>query len=166
MRLSVILVAAALTYPAAAADDSVQATVFGGGTHLSDHAGNHAVVGGGVGVRASRFLILGEFAYIPAPNLFVANSGFGLSADVSGQVIDFNGGFHIDLTKKSRIVPYIAAGVGAGHASVTATLHTLTSGGQVFSTNATAFEANGGFGVRLYAGKRWGIEPELKVIRY
>jgi len=93
MRLSAILVAAALTYPAAA-DDSVQATVFGGGTHLSDHAGNHAVAGGSVGVRASRFLILGEFAYIPAPNLFLANSGFGLSADVSGQVIDFNGGFH------------------------------------------------------------------------
>jgi hypothetical protein len=28
------------------------------------------------------------------------------------------------------------------------------------------WRVNGGFGVRLYAGKRWGIEPELKVIRY
>ena len=51
MRLSVILVAAALPCPAVAADDSVQATVFGGGTHLSDHAGNHAVVGGGIAKR-------------------------------------------------------------------------------------------------------------------
>jgi hypothetical protein len=164
-----VLLGAALARAAVAADASKgQVTVFGGGAYLSDGGGTHATVGGNVGVRASRVLILGEFAYIPAPSL-MSLSGYGTTVNVSGQVYDASGGVHVDLTKKSKIVPYVSGGLGWGYAEATVMARYFGGtyiGYEVLYTSAKALEYNGGFGVRIYAGKHWGVEPEVKVIRY
>jgi hypothetical protein len=70
-------------------------------------------------------------------------------------------------------VPYLAAGLGAAHASgkflgtVTADLGLFPmTGVRIFYGDSTSFQGNGGIGARIYVGKHWGVEPELKVTRY
>jgi hypothetical protein len=108
--------------------------------------------------------------------------GSGPGAAVSNRsggfkVEEFNGGVHVNLTKQSKAVPYVAGGVGIGRTSGSATATTTVTTRTATSTSTSTytetvegsgnhFRVNAGFGVKLYAGSRWGLQPEVKYYHY
>lgn len=174
-----IFTAALALFPAAAQDvkpGTVEVSGSGGGTYLraGGDGTTKAFGGGGVAVALHRRAWLtGDFSYIPLGSfstIFTDFIGAVTTASASGRLVAFEGGTQFNLASlQSRAVPYAAAHVGFGHGSgegeVTVRYGSLIERTR-FDESSTAFSAGGGFGVRIYAGQRWGIRPEFRIMRY
>jgi hypothetical protein len=91
------------------------------------------------------------------------------------KVVEFNGGIHYRLpVPESRVVPYLAGGIGAAHflsstiTDTTTKLDNCSSGCSVTTATqtapgATAVELAGGVGVRVYANQHFGFRGEFRV---
>jgi hypothetical protein len=143
VALSVLLLGAFVT--TALAGDGGEVAGLVGLSHYGDGGGNHSTWGGSGGVYVgSRVLLRGELAYT---RLWSDGSD-------SGKLVDLYGGADVNLTSKgSRVVPYVGFGLGGGQRIAT-------------SDSARTLVVSGAFGARLYAGRKWGVKPEIRVFRW
>ena len=94
--------------------------------------------------------------------IYGGNIGFGINkkATVYGEVshsplnggadlVDFNGGVRYSLLNRDKFEPYVLVGIGANR----------VAGNSDFGLHV-------GGGTRIYVGKNWGIQPELRWTRY
>lgn len=182
LRLSCLCIVAATALPlfSAHAQDvkpgTVEVSGSGGGAYLraGGDGTTKAFGGGGVAVALHRRAWLtGDFSYIPLGSFSTTVTDFTgviASGSASGRLVAFEGGTQFNLgSLQSRAVPYAAAHFGLGHASgegeVIVRYGSLMERTR-FDESSTAFSAGGGFGVRIYAGDRWGIRPEFRIMRY
>jgi hypothetical protein len=105
-----------------------------------DGSTTKALLGGSIGAwTSSRTQILADVSYVPM--------GFGV------KLANFGGALHINVADTtSKVVPYVALAGGLGHHWV-----------EGFSNNHGYF--GGGAGVRVFAGKNWGVRPEFLYLR-
>lgn len=143
-----------------------------GGAVLDRGLGHYPVVGVSGAAGTSRVQVYGEFNFVPMArsgrtwwfgnNVIVANSA-------SVKVIDYGGGLQIALAVGSVVEPYLIAGFGAFRGTAKWNSEITASGVQMSSTVAlseTQLRAGGGFGLRVFAGHDWGLNPEVRVDRY
>jgi hypothetical protein len=134
----------------------------------------HVMGGGDVGYAVTKSLFLvGEGSYFPSIS---AATSSDLTYD--RKIYEFNGGIHYRLpVPESRVVPYLAVGVGLAHFPGETASHTLTflagcSGSACTQTGkplaipgATGAEIAGGAGVRVYATEHFGFRGEFRIYR-
>jgi hypothetical protein len=86
-----------------------------------------------------------------------------VSANFTVNLLDFSGGVQYHLAGTgTRLRPYVAGGLGALRTSVTGSGATLPA---ALTESVNDFSINGGGGIRIYAGKRWGFQPDARVVR-
>jgi hypothetical protein len=165
--LGVFMLAAGLAYAGGG-----EVAVYGGLNRFTGEGGeSRPIVGGTVGGFAGeRALIFGDFSYVPLHSESGSGSvsGVGYRYGASAKAINAGGGVHIGNNKggERKVAPYAVVAGGF--------LHSWVSGsGSALGTSVTVREslANGGYygggvGVRLFAGKAWGIRPEFQYRRY
>jgi hypothetical protein len=125
--------------------------------------GTHAAVGASVaGGLSDRFLVSGEFLYIPLGSSTVTI--LGNTTSVSARAYNVDGGVQFLFQKYGSIVPYAGAGLGLLHSSASVS-STFSFQGFNFSTGGSSndFYANFGGGVRYFVTPQWGIRPELTI---
>jgi hypothetical protein len=142
MKKAILPIAIALSVPTLWAEDSakIEASVFGADVHVHN-GGDHSTFGGNVGFGiTTRASLFGE----------VSHSSFG-----GGDLVDFNGGLKYTLLSRDRFEPYALVAIGADH-------HTSS-----FDPGSQSdFGLHAGGGVRVYVGKHWGVQPEVRWTRY
>lgn len=155
---------------------TVEIAGFGGGAYLRGGGTGEGkgFGGGGFGLAMHpRAWFTADVSYTPIGSIsgtITDVSGVISSGSASGRLVAFDSGVQFHLGRlKSRSVPYAAALIGFGHASAEGDV-AVQYGTQVqrmrFDESSTEFGAGGGFGVRIYGGSRWGIRPEIRVVRY
>jgi hypothetical protein len=124
--------------------------------------------GGGIAAGlGSRSALYFDVGYIPIESVTSAgiSQGMPFTVDGSSKLYTFEGGLNIHLgPPDSRAVPYLTGGGGIGRASYKAS-RTGSDMSVSMSGSETGGLAGGGFGVRLYLGRNWGIKPEVRVQR-
>lgn len=121
----------------------------------------------------SRAWLGADFAYFPFDSCSATRTdipGSVIGGSASGRLLAFDGGVQFNLGPlQSRAVPYISGNFGFGHASAEGNVR-VQQGAQVmqmsYDASSTDFSAGGGFGVRHYAGGRWGLRPEIRLARH
>jgi hypothetical protein len=166
------LLAGALLFcaPAFAQDGKGEIAGFGGGLAITG-GGVNPLVGGSGDVRViDNLRIFGEFSYSPlnslatsAANEVSAVTGLNVTAKV--KLFDFGGGIDYSFGSSKRVVPYVLAAVGVGHTSVSASVNVNGVTGTGSMSTDSVYLGIGG-GVRIYAGRNWGIKPEFRYQRY
>jgi len=109
---------------------AVEGVVFAGSS-----AGNGTIGGGLAKALNTRWLLIGEAAYVHRNA-----AEFGV-----------NGHYVFPLSDYPKVTPYALVGFGVLH----------SGGGR---NSNTSFGANLGGGVRWQTGRNWGIRPELKML--
>lgn len=146
---------------------------FGGGITIDQGGGTHGVVGGTVGAEiVEKLRVFGELGYAPLGKASFAGNieGVNVMSVASAKLYNFGGGIDYSFgSSKSKAAPYVVAALGVGHQSLSATGVAGSGTSRVTvdlsdSVNAVYFGVGGG--VRLYAGKSWGIKPEFRYQRY
>jgi hypothetical protein len=141
------------------------------------------MVGGNFTVAANKYILpYVEFTYLPQvaspPPLSGLPSGVAsVTVDRNISFYDFHGGVHIRIPiHESRLVPYLAFGVGVLHhlaTTVTPTV-TFTDGTSPVTLQPAAepggsdFAVNFGGGLRYYfpsVNDKWGMRAEVKVYK-
>ncbi len=134
-----------LLYTGVAFGASGEVSAFGGGTTFTGGGGSatHGLFGGSGGIMAhERTLLFGEYSAIP---ISVLSKSYFLS--------NFGGGIDYSFKDRgaSKVVPYALVAAGGTHSSF---------GG------ASGYYFGVGGGARMYAGKNWGVKPEVRYQRY
>ncbi len=141
MKSTIPLLLITLSIPTLRAGDldhKMEAYAFGADMLVTNH-GDHATYGGNLGFGIDRrTTVFGEVSH--------AHFGGG------GNLIDFNGGVKYTLLSSSRFEPYVLGAMGGVRSDV-------------FSSRYH-FGVHAGGGARMYVGKCWGIQPEVRWTRY
>ncbi len=121
------------------------------------------IFGGRAGVSTDRLVVFGELGYTRLVNFALSGTA---SDSLKSSLYDMAGGVNINLRSgRSRAVPYV---VGVAGVAIVTISGTTTVGRNVVSVSANEsnFSAGGGAGLRFFAGKNWGIQPEFRFARY
>lgn len=129
------------------------------------------LAGAGVGAALHKYVVLvGEFAFnhlgnstyrVRAPGS-TRQAEFGLEA----RLYEFTVGTHFLLPAgQSRVFPYLGVGVGGSHFRLRAKASPVTFPGAPTEASSTDLAGYGSFGLRLDLSERWGIRPEIRVVR-
>jgi hypothetical protein len=155
----------------ARADKSGEIAGFGGGFTMSDGGGTNALVGATVGGKiADTLRLFGEFGYSPLGSFSggvadIASGVSGLDVTAKARLYQVGGGMDLSLPGGSRATPYIVVATGWGRINVTGSARSGTQNVSV-TLNSNALYLGVGGGVRLYAGRNWGVKPEFRYQRY
>jgi hypothetical protein len=84
------------------------------------------------------------------------------AATLKMDLLDINGGVQYRFPANSRVMPYVTGGAGIVRASVGVSGSAVPPG---ITVSGTDLGVNGGGGLYLFFGKRWGIRPEIKMVR-
>lgn len=127
--------------------EKTEVTAFGGGAWFSDGVGNKPIYGGSAGYGVtSKTLVYAEFSHSPLET----------GGPVGAHFIDAQGGIKQTLFTSDRVEPYALAGLGYGRFFVTG----------ISGINSNYFGINVGGGARIFAGQRWGFQPEVRYAKY
>ena len=148
---------------------------FGGVTNLrsAGDGDTKGTFGGGAFFSTSRHLSVGgEYSRIPLGSASLLGigdvPGTTVTSSASGHINSLQGGVRINLGGGPKANFYVPAMFGAARLSVHGTA-TARSGNQVVTVNLNESDTKAllatGLGVRLYASKHWGIEPEFRYSR-
>jgi hypothetical protein len=155
------------------AQGNPEVAVFGGGTTFDQEGGTHPVLGGSFSAEIrGRLRLFGEFDYISLGKATFSGdiAGVSVSSTAKARLYDFGGGVDFSFRRgSSKAAPYLIAAAGLGHQSLSATGVGVmgTSRATVdYSESANAAHFGVGGGIRLYAGRNWGIKPEFRYQRY
>jgi hypothetical protein len=116
-----------------------------------------ASFGHGVGKKA---ILYGEVRYA-----FVPDDTFGLASGietVSTRWFDYRIGLRYSLPSIKKVEPYFVIAAGADTLHQSASTATAVLGSDTFKGPAV----DGGLGARIYLGKKWGVAPEVRYVRY
>jgi hypothetical protein len=142
MNKTVCAIALAMTAATLSAGDlerQAEIAGFAGGLHIFDGGGDHGVYGGYLGYGVSSpALVFFEASHSPLDG---------------GDLLDFNAGVKFSLLQRDMFEPYALVALGGGHFSAG-------------SFSETRFGVHAGFGTRVYVGRSWGIQPEVRWARY
>ncbi|MCI0623193.1 MAG: outer membrane beta-barrel protein [Acidobacteria bacterium] len=129
------------------------------------------LAGTGVGASLHKHVVLvGEFAFN-----HLGNSTYGVRAPGStrqaefgleARLYEFTVGTHFLLPAgQSMVFPYLGMGVGGSHFRLRARASPVTFPGAPTEASSTDLAGYGSFGLRLDLSERWGIRPEIRVVR-
>jgi len=135
--------------------------VFGG---AGMGAGTHGAVGGSAGLAFSRYgMGLFEFSFMPMGNHTI--QPWPAPSTVRHSLLyDFAVDFHIRVPVKERWEPYAIAGTGLLWNSLRQDYANPQGVAVVNHYSQFNGALHTGGGVRYFAGRSWGIRPEVKVI--
>jgi hypothetical protein len=166
------LLAGACFFSACAFGASGEIAGFGGGALFTGGGGTHPAAGGSVSYLVGQGLrVFGEFSYAPGAGASVSGTSSGVSfqATASEKLYNYGGGVDYSFGRSERVVPYMLVALGAGRLSASGS-GTASSGANTanvnLSTAVNGFNYGVGGGVRIYAGKHWGIKPEFRYQRF
>ncbi|MCS7044495.1 MAG: hypothetical protein NZR01_17050 [Bryobacteraceae bacterium] len=155
---------------------TVEISGFGGGLFCMgcDEVGPWALGGGGAAVALSqRAWFSSEFAYVPlgrSERIVIEPSGAVSRRTTRTSAFSFDNGIELNLgSMRGRAVPFVLAHcviVGTSVHSDVTTSGTPGPSRDVVDVVGTNFGLGGGFGVRIFAGNRWGLKPEFRAVYY
>ena len=133
---------------------------FGGWAWMTDYGGNHPIYGAAMGVNLGRYVqLLGEYSRLPLTPLSFSTYTQG-SIHASQRYDNFGGGVQVRFLSGKKVEPYILAPcIGAGRL-------TASSSNSAYNSATTDLYVGVGGGVRFFAGKKWGIRPEYRILGY
>jgi hypothetical protein len=112
--------------------------------------------------------VFGEFNYIPlgSASFTVDAPGVPGSSRSSARLLNFGGGALFSFApSEAKAMPYVAALVGNGRASFSASGTGSLGAGSVSGATNSLY-AGAGIGLRYLLGSNWGIRPEFRYHRY
>lgn len=132
---------------------------FGGGMTMDSGIGTHGVYGGSGAFRlGDNIHFFGDFSFAHLISESVA-TGTGSTIGASAKLANYGGGVDFSFrSSSSKLRPYVTAGLGIGHFSV--------SGDGISATLDNALYGEIGGGVRYHLGEHWGLKPEVRYVHY
>ncbi|MCI0623202.1 MAG: outer membrane beta-barrel protein [Acidobacteria bacterium] len=136
-----------------------------------DESGTKWLAGAGVGAQVHKHLmVVGNFSvnHLGSPTFSVRVPGsvtrqqFTLRA----RLFEVTFGAQVLLPfGTSKVVPFLGGGIGGAHARFKASSTTSSIPSSAADVMATDLTAHGSFGVRFHITERWGIRPEVQLVR-
>jgi opacity protein-like surface antigen len=134
------------------------------GITLGDGSNSKWVTGGGVAFPVvSNLYVTGELAWNRLGSMDMrSRTNSAAAATLKMDLLDINGGVQYRFPANSKVMPYVTGGAGIVRASVGVSGSAVPPG---ITVSGTDLGVNGGGGLYLFFGKRWGIRPEIKMVR-
>jgi opacity protein-like surface antigen len=152
--------------------DIAQGIILAGGRGVTINEGAKVkwLAGFGVGYAVTRdLLITGEFAYnrLGNPKFTFRPPGVLTTVQIGATLALFEGGGGIQYqipVPTSRVVPYVAGGVGVVHSRASSDIAEISGFGVSSTVSRSDASGNAGFGIRFYLTERFGLRPEARIV--